>query len=157
MMYHSCAFVSINCGIHISEIISNKNIYTEKHPRQRSWRDSQHTKNWKPLSVNLGASLSLHKPENEKPRHQIWDTVVIFSYEQKIGRLKDLWLKRPRWKVFIIDELMFDGLSIWDELISCSKKHWYNMKESHKKKCNLNYKTAQSEVSKKVIDARIKT
>lgn len=25
---------------------------------------------------------------------------------------------------------MFDGLSAWDELISCSKKHWFNMTTS---------------------------
>jgi len=57
MMYQSCAFVSISCNSQGTIFI-----FRRMHYIKYNWliNNLAHTKNWKPLSVNFGASLSLY-------------------------------------------------------------------------------------------------
>lgn len=56
-MYQSCAFVSISCSHN-----KHYSMFIRMHYNEFMCLiyHLMHTKNWKPLSVNFGASLSLH-------------------------------------------------------------------------------------------------
>lgn len=128
MMYQSCAFVSISCSSQ-----GTSSILRRMHYIKLRWliKHLMHTKNWKPLSVNFGPSLSLYW--YVKKRYQTRDTVCNTTYMCKVQTTvmnkviqpskQNLWLRRRRWKTFIKEELKFKGFSTWLGLISCNKKH----------------------------------
>jgi len=125
-MYQSCALVSISCKFkHMKNMF-----HWLKQEGIQNLVINTHTKNWKPLSVNLGASLSLQiRHINNmipKSRTRILNCLQQETDDYKCERKYYLWIKRPRWKTFIVEELKFIGLSAWAELIRCSKKHWIN-------------------------------
>lgn len=72
----------------------------------------------------------------------------------------DLELRRPRWKVLIMDELKLVPLSTWDELINCSKKHYFPIEKrmsSFTRGVNIgSIQTVRSDEQKKIESVSLK-
>jgi len=112
------------------------------------------TKNWNPLSVNLGGSLSslfkkawthgdyvdyykIIHTHADKELYICYVWVDIYPYYWS-GRY--LWLKSPRWKIFIIEELMFVVFPPSLELIRFSRKHWLRQLQVIKRVAKIIYR-----------------